>query len=151
MFLERPSGKHRIEDCALFSRNAAAVPLGAVPLMLLMLLMFPSAPDAGYCLAGSCHAGLVSKRYLHGPVTLEKQAQGGCELCHVPDGRACTFTKGGQFQFANRWDDLCMGCHGGTIAPDHKLPARPCVICHDPHGSDVSQKLFRKGILHEGK
>jgi len=127
------------------------LPCVCLAFLALAVLPLRDRASAGYCLAGQCHASIIAKEYLHGPVGLEKQARGGCELCHIPNGRSCTFTEGGRFTFALSWDKLCMSCHGGTITPDHKLPARPCVICHDPHGSNFSKKLFRRGIVHDGK
>jgi len=141
---------NRVASKGLYSRPLAYVLLYlALSVLALLLVSQPEGASAGYCLAGQCHANIVARKYLHGPVSLEKQAQGGCELCHISDGRTCTFSKGGAFKFADTWDNLCLGCHGGTIPDDHKLPARPCVICHDPHGSNFSKKLFRKGIVHD--
>jgi len=92
------------------------------------------ASAAASCLAGGCHAGVVSGSHLHGPLAIEQVAGNGCAACHASEGARCTTTRPGHFHLRAAADQLCAGCHGGETASDHTRRERGCLTCHDPHG-----------------
>ncbi len=111
---------------------------------LLVALAFTlPASVAASCLAGGCHAGVVSDSHLHGPLAIEQVGGTGCTACHAADGARCTATRPGRFRLRATADQLCAGCHDGETASGHSRRAHGCLTCHDPHGG-ATAALLRK-------
>jgi len=92
------------------------------------------ASAAASCLAGGCHAGVVSGSHLHGPLAIEQVAGNGCAACHASEGARCTATRPGHFRLRAAADQLCGGCHDDETASGHTRREHGCLTCHDPHG-----------------
>lgn len=86
------------------------------------------------CTTGGCHADVVSRRFLHGPV-----GQRSCEPCHLDlEPRDHTF------RFPDDREKLCYRCHAVEMRDVIHDPVAKgdCTACHDPHGS--SRKMMLK-------
>lgn len=97
------------------------------------------------CLSGSCHQDLTKVRYLHGPLAAEMAGAKACVMCHQPAGAKCTAGKGGSFTLKS--ENLCQTCHDrgtGTQHSQSHVEAK-CLLCHDPHGSEISPQMLRAG------
>jgi predicted CXXCH cytochrome family protein len=110
-------------------------------LVLALLAAWPAAPAAANCMAGGCHAGIASLRYMHGPVGAEFAGAKGCEACHQSAGRACAPGRGGKWRVRK---NFCGTCHGPGNASVHSRTRKRCLSCHDPHGSDKSPVFLRR-------
>jgi len=98
---------------------------------------------ASVCLNGSCHQGLTTAKYLHGPVAAEMAGAKACVVCHLPAGPGCTATAKGSFKLKAK--DICLGCHTkGTSTQHSKSEVEgKCLKCHAPHGSETSRQFLR--------
>lgn len=119
----------------------------AIAAVLLCTVGSPVGAWAKNCIAGGCHAALVSPEFLHGPVAAEETGAVGCVSCHVPAGGACTPTKAGKFQLKTKPERLCLLCHDRGTSTQHTRThsQSKCLSCHTPHSSAQSQNLLRAG------
>lgn len=92
-------------------------------------------PDAGAAASSfcaTCHAEIMQRPVMHGPVQ-----QGACLACHDAASTPA--------RYAVRWpiQETCFGCHVDVKATMDRKAVRHgpaaagrCTTCHDPHGTD---------------
>jgi hypothetical protein len=114
----------------------------AILCQLLTGILFSPA-YAGTCLTESCHQNLAQTRYIHGPVAAESIRAGGCVMCHTPSDKKCTPNSPGKFTLKTK--DMCLACHEKGTGTQHSSKQVKCLSCHNPHGSNTSSYLLRKG------
>ncbi|MBI5696196.1 MAG: cytochrome c3 family protein [Nitrospirae bacterium] len=85
----------------------------------------PLGLSADGCITDKCHAGMMQRKFVHGPV-----AVGDCLHCHKKTGDH-------KFQKAAGNGTMCFICHEETPAGVSLV----CVNCHDPHGTDIEFQL----------
>lgn len=80
------------------------------------------------CVTAACHAELLSRKTLHGPVAQKK-----CGACH-----AATDPTAHLFSLTVPLKRLCTFCHVQTYRNEVHQPVTDgdCTGCHDPHGSN---------------
>jgi predicted CXXCH cytochrome family protein len=79
------------------------------------------------CATETCHAGIVNRKVMHGPVAQQK-----CLDCHQYDE-----PREHRFRSAFPKDQQCGNCHDlkqrAVVHPP--VQEGKCTVCHDPHGS----------------
>ncbi len=90
------------------------------------LVKTASAGQTGKCITAKCHAGMLDKKFVHGPVAVEE-----CGDCHKASGG------GHKFVLTAEPPQLCTMCHD-----EKEMISRPSCGCHDPHGSDNEHLLL---------
>lgn len=80
-------------------------------------------------------------KHMHGPIGAELAGVKACVMCHIPSGPACSATKGGAF--THREKDMCLTCHDKGTSSQHANAAGNCLLCHNPHGSNISPYMLR--------
>lgn len=113
------------------------------PACLFAVLCFSGMAFSGSCIEGGCHQEKMSLKYLHGPVAAEEVMAGGCASCHASAGRGCTSSRGGSYKFSLEGSALCTMCHEAGTGTQHSQDEDECLECHNPHGSDTSDKFER--------
>ena len=91
----------------------------------LLAAMTGSAVEKPGCITDKCHAGMLSPKFVHGPVAVQD-----CLLCHKQTGKH-------EFKLAEQGAKLCYLCHE-KMGSKH---GKDCITCHDPHGSDREFQL----------
>jgi predicted CXXCH cytochrome family protein len=106
----------------------AKIPAGIFSAMFVVCMSAApcmAGPDTnGGCITRDCHKGMLSQKFVHGPVAVEL-----CEQCHVRTGKHA-------FRIAASGEELCYICHERGRAKKVN-----CVKCHDPHGSGLEFQL----------
>ena len=103
------------------------------------------------CVAGGCHRNLAGAKFVHGPVAAELAGGEGCVSCHIPAGQPCSASKAGKFSYKTKKERLCLLCHERGTATQHTRSRSDCLSCHDPHYSDLSDKLLRAGQIDKAR
>ena len=96
-------------------------------------------PGSSVSTCYSCHKGILSDKYVHGPV-----AVWSCLSCHDPDSDP-------RYSVKRPDSDMCYECHleQMKIWSSKKYVHGPinlgkCTICHEPHGSDYPDYLLNQ-------
>ncbi len=106
--------------------------MSVIVIIAVCLFVFSAAfaDDTGQCITGKCHAGMLDKKYVHGPVAVEE-----CGDCHKAAGGG-----GHKFVLTAEPPQLCTMCHD-----EKQMISRPSCRCHDPHGSN-NRHLLLDGV-----
>jgi predicted CXXCH cytochrome family protein len=85
------------------------------------------------CTSSDCHANLLKRKVLHGPVSTGK-----CLECHKYEDATQH-----RFKPLAAPNQGCTSCHTMKLKPVPHAPVRDgrCTDCHDPHGSDFTFML----------
>jgi predicted CXXCH cytochrome family protein len=80
------------------------------------------------CANETCHASIITRKVMHGPVAQKK-----CGVCHQP-----VEPRDHRFKLTAKDSQLCNDCHVIKLKDVVHLPVTQgrCVGCHDSHGSD---------------
>ncbi len=124
-------------------RMRVAVVIGAAGACLAVAAALPAL--AGTCIAGTCHASIVSQKFLHGPVAAEGAGAEGCVTCHIPAGAKCSAATAGTYKFKTKPERLCLMCHERGTGTQHTRAGSRCLSCHSPHGAESGTNLMRAG------